>query len=92
MLIRLLLQALLVIVLVRALWRLLKGVLEGAGVVQPRQARGPGGAPAVPLVRDPVCGTFVVPSRALSSGAGAERQYFCSERCRDRYASERRRA
>ena len=34
------------------------------------------------LVRDPVCGTFVAPSRALSARAGSTVHYFCSERCR----------
>jgi len=40
----------------------------------------------VPLVRDPVCGTYVVRARALTMGAGAETMYFCSEKCRDEYA------
>jgi len=36
----------------------------------------------VGLVRDPVCGVFVVPGQALTSGAGSSAKYFCSEKCR----------
>lgn len=73
-----LLYAILFVFLVRALSRLVKGVLEGAGYT-----RG-GGAqkPSVNLVRDPVCGMFVVPSKALTAGSGSETRYFCSEKCR----------
>jgi len=91
MLIRWLLIALLVSVLFRALRRLMAGILEGAGYTRAPQGGG-SGSQAVPLVRDPVCGTFVVPSRAVALGTGATRQYFCSERCRDRYVAEARRA
>jgi hypothetical protein len=92
MLIRWLLILLLFGLLFRAIGRLVRGFLEGAGYT-----RAPGGAPngggqTVPLVRDPVCGTFVVPSRAVALGTGASRQYFCCERCRDRYVAEARRA
>jgi len=59
----------------------LKGVFEGMGY-QP-----PGSTPqSVGLVRDPICGTFVVPSKALTSGSGSDRRYFCSEKCRQDYA------
>ncbi len=34
------------------------------------------------LVRDPVCGTYLQASRALSSRTGAKVFYFCSEECR----------
>jgi YHS domain-containing protein len=82
MLYRLLLFAVLAYVLWRVGWRLLKGILEGMGY-QP-----PGGAPnSVGLVRDPVCGTFVVPSKALTSGSGTGTRFFCSEKCRAEYAS-----
>jgi YHS domain-containing protein len=91
MLIRWLLILLLVSLLFRALGRLVSGFLEGAGYSRAPQETGRG-RQAVPLVRDPVCGTFVVPSRAVTLGTGATRQYFCSERCRDRYVSEARRA
>lgn len=78
---RFLLLLLLVIVLGRAAWRLLAGIAEGAsGVERP-------GPPAqgVAMVRDPICGTYVVPARALKAGDGAAARYFCSERCLSQY-------
>jgi YHS domain-containing protein len=64
----------------RGLWR---GVLEGLN--QPATARGGVPARGVPMVRDPVCGTFVVPDRAISLTVGADHVYFCSVTCRDKY-------
>ncbi|HEY6211242.1 MAG TPA: hypothetical protein VIW45_03110 [Vicinamibacterales bacterium] len=43
---------------------------------------------AVQMARDPVCGTFVVPERAVSSVDGSGRVYFCSEKCRDAYRAK----
>jgi YHS domain-containing protein len=37
------------------------------------------------MVRDPVCGTFVVPDRAIALMVGRENLYFCSTACRDTY-------
>lgn len=73
---KLILWTILIIFLVRALSHLFRGMLDGAGYT-----RG-GGTPSVPLVRDPVCGVFVVPAKALTSGSGAATKYFCSETCR----------
>ncbi len=81
---RIILWAILVYILVRVGWRLIRGVLEGLGY-----SRQPGGASTVGLVRDPVCGTFVLPSRALTSGTGGDTRYFCSEKCRQDYSSKR---
>jgi YHS domain-containing protein len=70
------LRIILVLVIVRLLWRFIRGILEGAGVFHaPNQA-------SVGLVRDPVCGVFVVPSKAITAGSGSETRYFCSEKCR----------
>ena len=60
--------------------------LRGPGDAVPRQRRRGSPAPgAVQMVRDPVCGTFVVPERAVSIADGHARVYFCSDRCRDAY-------
>jgi YHS domain-containing protein len=83
--VRWLLLAILFIFVVRALSRVISGVLEGAGY-----RREDGGRPAVKLVRDPVCGMFVTPAKALTSTAGGETQYFCSETCRRKWAADRR--
>jgi len=74
---KLILWAILILVAMRSVSRLLHGLLEGAGYTR-------GNAPqrSVGLVRDPVCGVFVVPGRALSTGTGNATRYFCSEACR----------
>jgi hypothetical protein len=38
------------------------------------------------LVKDPVCQTYVVRSRALARGRQADPIYFCSADCAQRYA------
>lgn len=38
------------------------------------------------LVKDPVCGTYVVRSRAVSRGAPDDARYFCSAECAGRFA------
>ena len=79
--IRLLVWLILASLVLRGLIRLLRGIAEGLqGPPAPKLP------PAVPLVRDPVCGMFVVPGTALSSGTGAQTKYFCSEDCRRAYA------
>jgi YHS domain-containing protein len=81
MLVRILLFGILAYIVVRVAGRLLGGVFEGMGYQRP------GGSPtSVGLVRDPVCGTFVVPSKALTSGSGSNTRYFCSEKCRQEYS------
>lgn len=69
-----LLQILLLLAVIRAVWRLARGVLEGAGYQRIE--------PGVKLVRDPNCGTFVSPSRAPATRIAGETMYFCSEKCR----------
>ncbi len=82
-----LLRLLAVFLLARAIWRFVAGVLDGMS--SPRQTASADGAP-VALARDPVCGTYVVPSRAVTSGRGESLRYFCSERCRDQHTGDRR--
>jgi YHS domain-containing protein len=54
-------------------------------------AHGPSRVPVdgVQMVRDPVCGTFVLPERAVTLVHGRTRLYFCSDACRDKYRGER---
>ena len=33
------------------------------------------------MVKDPVCGTYVVPSKALTASRGNETAWFCSPEC-----------
>jgi YHS domain-containing protein len=74
------------VVLGRTFWRIIDGLVDGitgrtrTGVPQqgvPQQG--------VPMVRDPVCGTFVLPGRAVSLSDGRTRLFFCSDTCRDKY-------
>jgi YHS domain-containing protein len=64
---------------VRGVIRLVRGIAEGM------QAPPSSAPPAVPLARDPVCGTFVVPATALTLGSGSQMRFFCSEDCRRAY-------
>ena len=81
--IRVLLIGILLLLVARAFWRLMDGVIEAAGGTSRSKAR----TPAVKLVRDPVCGTYVAPASALSLTSGGSTHYFCSERCRQQFQS-----
>jgi YHS domain-containing protein len=83
---RIFLIVVMVLLAIRAFGRLFGGVAQGsrgAGSGRPR-AQGP--AP-VKMTQDPVCGTFVVPGKALSLTAGDATHWFCSERCRAEYSA-----
>jgi YHS domain-containing protein len=73
-----LLQLLLILAVVRAVWRLGRGILEGAGY---RRVDGPAKV-GTKLQRDPVCGTYVSPAKAPALRIGGETLYFCSDTCR----------
>jgi YHS domain-containing protein len=78
---RVLLLAILLIVVARLFWRMFDAVIAGA------RTPGSGNQPAVKLVRDPVCGTFVKPRAALSLTTAGSTHYFCSEKCKDAFRS-----
>ena len=78
--VRLILTLILFAVVIRLVWRFVRGMLEGAGMLRDPHERA-----AVKLVRDPVCGVFVVPTNALTAGSGDATQYFCSEKCRTQW-------
>jgi hypothetical protein len=82
---RLLLLLVLIVFAARAFWQLVDGVMTG--VSGPR--RGAAALPGVSMVRDPVCGTFVLPEGSVSITEGARRVHFCSTACRDAYHSRR---
>ena len=79
---RVILFMLLVFFVSRAVWRLLDGIIEGASGTPPRR-RAP--EQGVAMVRDPVCGTFLLPGNAVTLVDGRARLYFCSDACRDKY-------
>jgi YHS domain-containing protein len=84
--IRAILLGIVILLVARAFWRLIDGILEAAGGTTRTKARNP----AVKLVRDPVCGTFVAPGNALTVDTGAGTHYFCSEQCRSTFRSRSR--
>ena len=88
-LLRFALEFVLIVVAARAFWRLVGGFVEGAtGRATGRPAaRAPDHG--VPMVRDPNCGTFVLPDRAVILTNGRQRIFFCSTTCRDAYRAQR---
>ena len=76
------LRLLFAVLIIRLIWKFVAGVVAGAHEPRPRGAK-PGG----PLVRDPVCGTYVQPSRALSVRSGGATHYFCSKECMRSFAT-----
>lgn len=83
-LLRVALVFLLGLLLLRALGKLLAGLIAGASAEQGRSSGPP--ERGVQMVRDPVCGTFLPPDTAVSlTERGGAVRYFCSEKCRDSY-------
>jgi len=77
--IRILLLGVLFLLIAQAFWRVVEGIVQGAGG---SSGRSRSVKPSLKLVRDPVCGTFVAPRQELSLTARGETHYFCSEKCR----------
>ena len=73
----LLLRLILLLLIVRAVLVLVRGVISGA---KGEPTIGP--ASGVQLMRDPVCGVYVSPATALTLRSGTGTAYFCSEKCR----------
>jgi uncharacterized protein len=82
---RALLFFVLFVFLLRALSQLWRGLVQG---IQGPQGRPPVPTHGVQMMRDPVCGTFVVPDRAVTLSVGRQRLYFCSAGCRDAYSGQ----
>jgi YHS domain-containing protein len=80
---RLILWLVLVIIIGRMVWRFVHAIMEGAGMLNESSTPA-----SVKLVRDPVCGVFVVPSHALTAGSGKSTKYFCSEKCRQAWSGK----
>ena len=88
---RFILLAILFIIISRMFWRLVDSFIEGV-TGQTRQGR-QGARPhasqhGISMARDPVCGTFVLPERAVTLVNGRTRLYFCSDACRDKYRAK----
>jgi YHS domain-containing protein len=82
---RVVLLAVLVLTLAWAFWRLVDGVIETFGGTTDRTRRKRRSVPAVKLVRDPVCGTWVSPNDARFLQIESATHYFCSDECRKKF-------
>ena len=77
------------VVIAKVFWRFVDAVVRGAtGPAAQQGARRAGGAPtAVKMQQCPVCGTYVVPGKAISLVTGGSPIYFDTEKCRAEYQS-----
>ena len=75
-------------VIARTFWRFVDAMVRGAAGPAPQTGKRPSGPPAaVKMQQCPVCGTYVVPGKALSIVSGGQPVYFDSEKCRAEYQS-----
>ena len=79
---RLILFFVLILVAARFFWRLIETVLRAAMGPAAQNARGGGPPASVKMQPCPVCGTYVVPGKAITGRSGDASVFFCSEKCR----------
>jgi hypothetical protein len=93
---RFILFLVLAMVIARTFWRFVDAILRGAinpapfdsAQGRPQGGRSANGPPvSVKMSQCPVCGTYVVPGKAISLVSGATTLYFDSEKCRAEYQS-----
>jgi hypothetical protein len=90
---RFILLMVLFMVIARTFWRFVDAMVRGAAGSAPfdsaqgRQGGRRSSAPpaAVKMQQCPVCGTYVVPGKALSIMSGGQPVYFDSDKCRAEY-------
>ena len=82
---RFLLLMVLFVVIARTFWRFFDAVMRGASTTQQGGGRRPGPPASVKMQQCPVCGTYVVPGKAISMISGGQPVYFDSEACRSKY-------
>lgn len=84
---RFLLLLALFVVIARVFWRFIDAVVRGAAGPAPQGGRRSGPAAAVKMSQCPVCGTYVVPGKAISLVSSGSPVYFDSEKCRAEFQS-----
>lgn len=83
-------RTIIILILVYLVYRVIKGMLyriphtSGHPHAGGGQA-GVGGADQEDMALDPVCGSYVPVSTALTADVKGERKYFCSRECRDKH-------
>ena len=77
------------VVVAKVFWRFVDAVVRGATGPAPQQGgrRAAGTPAAVKMQQCPVCGTYVVPGKAISLVSGGSPIYFDTEKCRAEYQS-----
>ena len=84
---RFILLFVLFLVIARTFWRFIDAILRGVAGPAPHGGQRAGGQSAVKMSQCPVCGTYVVPGKAISIVSGGSPVYFDSEKCRAEYQS-----
>lgn len=85
---RFLLLLALFVVIAKVFWRFFDAMIRGASASAPQGgARRRGAAPAVKMSQCPVCGTYVVPGKAISLVSDGAPVYFDTEKCRGEFQS-----
>ena len=87
MLARFFLLIILFIVIARNFWRFVDGLMKGVTSGAPQGGRKSGPPVSVKMTQCPICGTYVVPGKAISLVSGGAPLYFDSEKCRAEYQS-----
>jgi hypothetical protein len=85
---RFILLLVLFVVIAKIFWRFVDAVVRGAvGAAPQTGGRRSGATPAVKMSQCPVCGTYVVPGKAISVVSDGAPVYFDTEQCRAEYQS-----
>lgn len=72
-------------VIARVFWKFIGGVISGATAPGAPRGRSGGMQSGVKMLPCPVCGTYVVPGKAIMVTGGSGPVYFCSDKCRAAY-------
>jgi len=73
-------------VFARIFWRFIEAVVRGASIPPPGGARRDAAPSPVKMQPCPVCGTYVVPGKAISAVSNGAPVHFCSDKCRSEFA------
>jgi len=84
---RFLLLMALFVVIARTFWKFVDAVVRGASGSASQAGRRSGPPASVKMSQCPVCGTYVVPGKAITLVSGGSPIYFDSEKCRAEYQS-----
>lgn len=68
-----------------ALYKLLSNLIKGTRIGRRDE---PADGKIAELVRDPQCGTYLLPEQGFSVRLAGQVHHFCSEACRNRFIAE----